>query len=105
MDGQEGINDPRGMIGVRLEVEATIITGAKTGIHNLIRVVEKSELKVAGLILMSLASGNLALSKDEKAVGTVLVDIGAGATTIAVFDEGNLGGYVNDSNWRRIYQQ
>ena len=66
VDGQEGINDPRGMIGVRLEVEATIITGAKTGIHNLIRVVEKSELKVAGLILMSLASGNLALSKDEK---------------------------------------
>lgn len=90
VDGQEGINDPRGMIGVRLEVEATIITGAKTGIHNLLRVVEKSELKVAGLILMSLASGNLALSKDEKAVGTVLVDIGAGASTIAIFDQGNL---------------
>lgn len=90
VDGQEGINDPRGMIGVRLEVEATIITGAKTGIHNLIRVVEKSELKVSGLILMSLASGQLALSKDEKAIGTVLVDVGAGATTIAVFDQGNL---------------
>ncbi|UKS30270.1 cell division protein FtsA [Paenibacillus sp. HWE-109] len=90
VDGQEGINDPRGMIGVRLEVEATIITGAKTGIHNLLRVVEKSELKVAGLILMSLASGQLALSKDEKAVGTVLVDVGAGAATIAVFEQGNL---------------
>ncbi|MDD9270037.1 cell division protein FtsA [Paenibacillus sp. GCM10023248] len=90
VDGQEGINDPRGMIGVRLEVEATIITGAKTGIHNLIRVVEKSELKVAGLILMSLASGQLALSKDEKSVGTVLVDIGAGSATIAVFEQGNL---------------
>jgi cell division protein FtsA len=90
VDGQEGINDPRGMIGVRLEVEASIITGAKTGIHNLIRVVEKSELKVAGLILMSLASGQLALSKDEKAIGTVLVDVGAGATTIAVFENGNL---------------
>ncbi|NEW05279.1 cell division protein FtsA [Paenibacillus sp. SYP-B3998] len=90
VDGQEGINDPRGMIGVRLEVEATIITGAKTGIHNLIRVVEKSELKVAGLILMSLASGQLALSKDEKSIGTVLVDVGAGATTIAVFEQGNL---------------
>ncbi|MBD0379184.1 cell division protein FtsA [Paenibacillus sedimenti] len=90
VDGQEGINDPRGMIGVRLEVEATIITGAKTAIHNLIRVVEKSELKVAGLILMSLASGQLALSKDEKYIGTVLVDVGAGATTIAVFEQGNL---------------
>jgi cell division protein FtsA len=90
VDGQEGINDPRGMIGVRLEVEATIITGAKTGIHNLLRVVEKSELKVSGLILMSLASGQLALSKDEKAIGTVLVDVGAGATTISIFEQGNL---------------
>jgi cell division protein FtsA len=90
VDGQEGINDPRGMIGVRLEVEASIITGAKTGIHNLIRVVEKSELKVTGLILMSLAAGQLALSKDEKSIGTVLVDIGAGATTIAVYEQGNL---------------
>ncbi|WP_068774433.1 cell division protein FtsA [Paenibacillus sp. FJAT-26967] len=90
VDGQEGIHEPRGMIGVRLEVQSTIITGAKMGIHNLLRVVEKSGLKVAGLILMSLASGQLALSKDEKSIGTVLVDIGAGSTTIAVFDQGNL---------------
>ncbi|TCZ72292.1 cell division protein FtsA [Paenibacillus albiflavus] len=90
VDGQEGISDPRGMIGVRLEVHSTIITGAKTSIHNLIRVVEKSELKVAGLILMPIASGFLALSKDEKSIGTVLVDIGAGASTISVFEEGNI---------------
>lgn len=90
VDGLEGIHDPRGMIGVRLEVEATIITGAKTAIHNLLRCVEKAGLKVTGLILMSLASGQLALSKDEKTMGTILVDIGAGATTIAVFDQGNL---------------
>lgn len=90
VDGQEGIYDPRGMIGVRLEVDATIITGAKTSIHNLLRVVEKAELKVSGLILMSLAAGYLALSKDEKSIGTVLIDVGAGATTIAVFEEGNM---------------
>ncbi|MFC0214162.1 cell division protein FtsA [Paenibacillus chartarius] len=90
VDGQEGIHDPRGMIGVRLEVEASIITGAKTSIHNLIRVVEKAELKIGGLILSSLAAGHLSLSKDEKSIGTVLVDVGAGATTIAVFDQGNL---------------
>lgn len=90
VDGLEDIHDPRGMIGVRLEVEATIITGAKTAIHNLLRCVEKSGLKAAGLILMSLASAQLSLSKDEKSLGTVLVDIGAGATTIAVFDQGNL---------------
>lgn len=90
VDGLEGIQDPRGMIGVRLEVEATIITGAKTSIHNLIRVVEKADLKVSGLILMSLAAGQLCLSKDEKSIGTVLVDIGAGAVTIAVFEGGSL---------------
>lgn len=90
VDGTDQIHDPRSMIGVRLEVEATIVTGTKTSIHNLIRVVEKSGLKVAGLILMSLAAGHLALSKDEKAIGTVLVDVGAGATTIAVFNENNL---------------
>lgn len=90
VDGLEGIHDPRGMIGVRLEVEATIITGAKTAIHNLIRCIERADLRLSGLLLMSLASGQLALSKDEKMLGTCLVDIGAGATTIAVFDQGNL---------------
>ncbi|WP_409341237.1 cell division protein FtsA [Paenibacillus sp. MBLB4367] len=90
VDGLEGIQDPRGMIGVRLEVEATIITGAKTGIHNLRRVVEKAGLHVSELALMSLASGHLTLSKDEKSIGTVLVDIGAGSTTIAVFESGSI---------------
>lgn len=90
VDGLEGINDPRGMIGVRLEVEATIITGAKTAIHNLRRVVEKAGLHVSELVLMSLASGNLTLSKDEKMIGTVLVDIGAGSTTVAVYENGTI---------------
>lgn len=90
VDGLEGIQDPRGMIGVRLEVEATIITGTKTAVHNLRRVVEKSGLRIAGLTLMSLASGYLTLSKDEKSLGTVLVDVGAGATTISVFLDGNM---------------
>lgn len=90
VDGLEGIQDPRGMIGVRLEVEATIITGTKTAVHNLKRVVEKAGLHIPGLTLMALASGQLTLSKDEKSIGTVLVDVGAGATTISVFEEGNL---------------
>jgi cell division protein FtsA len=90
VDGLDEIHDPRSMIGVRLEVQATIITGAKTSIHNLLRVVEKAGVKVSGLILMSLASGHLCLSKDEKAIGTVLVDIGAGQTTVAVFEQNNL---------------
>ncbi len=90
VDGLEGIHDPRGMIGVRLEVEATIITGSKTAVHNLLRCVEKAGLRISGLVLTSLASGQLALSKDEKTMGTVMVDIGAGVTTISVFDQGNM---------------
>lgn len=90
VDGLGEIKDPRGMIGVRLEVEATIVTGSKTAIHNLLRCVERANLSVAGLILMPLATSQLALSKDEKALGVVLADIGAGATTIAVFEQGNL---------------
>jgi cell division protein FtsA len=90
VDGLEGIQDPRGMIGVRLEVDATIVTGAKTAVHNLIRCVEKADLRVAGLTLMPLAAGQLALSKDERSMGTMLVDIGAGATTLSLFEGGNL---------------
>ncbi|NMO94772.1 cell division protein FtsA [Paenibacillus lemnae] len=90
VDGLEGISDPRGMIGVRLEVEATIITGAKTAIHNLLRCVEKSDLKVKDLVLVPLGAGQLALSKDEKTMGSVLVDIGAGSTTLSVFESGSI---------------
>ncbi|MFD1955189.1 cell division protein FtsA [Paenibacillus thailandensis] len=90
VDGLEGISDPRGMIGVRLEVEATIVTGAKTSIHNLMRCVEKAGLRIAGVIPMSLAAGVMALTKDEKSSGTVLTDIGAGSTTVAIFDQGGL---------------
>lgn len=90
VDGLEGIQDPRGMIGVRLEVESTIITGSKTAIHNLLRCVEKAGLRIKDLVLLSLGAGQLALSKDEKTMGAVLVDIGAGATTIAVFENGTI---------------
>lgn len=90
VDGLDGIQEPRGMIGVRLEVEAQIITGAKTMIHNLLRCVEKAGLHINGLILMPLAAAQLALSEDEKMLGTVLVDIGAGITTISYFQDGNI---------------
>jgi len=90
VDGLEGISDPSGMIGVRLEVEATVVTGAKTAIHNLVRCVEKANLRIAGIILMSLASGQMALTKDEKSMGTVLADVGAGSCTVAIFDQGSI---------------
>jgi len=90
VDGLAGIQDPRGMIGVRLEVECTIITGTKAAVHNLMRCVEKAGLKISGLIMTSLASGMMALTKDEKQMGTVLADIGAGSTTLAIFEGGSL---------------
>jgi cell division protein FtsA len=90
VDGLGDIQDPRGMIGVRLEVECTIITGTKAAVHNLMRCVEKAGLRISGIVLMSLASGMMALSKDEKQMGTVLADIGAGSTTLAVFEGGSL---------------
>jgi cell division protein FtsA len=92
VDGLEGITDPRGMIGVRLEVDAHIITGSRTVIHNLVRCVQRADLEIAGLVLLPLAAGAVALSPDEKKLGVVLVDLGAGATTISVFERGTLAG-------------
>lgn len=90
VDGLDEIHDPRGMIGVRLEMEGTLITGSKTVLHNLLRCVEKAGLEVADICLQPLALGSVALSKDEKSLGVALIDIGGGATSVALFDQGNL---------------
>lgn len=66
VDGLDGINDPRGMLGVRLEMEGTIITGAKTILHNLLRCVERAGLEISDICLQPLAAGSIALSDDEK---------------------------------------
>jgi cell division protein FtsA len=90
VDGLDGITDPSGMIGVRLEMEGLIITGSKTVIHNLLRCIERAGLMIAGIFLQPLAASSLALTKDERAIGVALVDIGAGQTTISIFEQGNL---------------
>lgn len=90
VDGLDEINDPRGMIGVRLEMEGTIITGSKTILHNTLRCVERAGLEILDITLQPLAAGSFALSKDEKSLGVALVDIGGGSTTIAVFENGYL---------------
>ncbi|GIN61439.1 cell division protein FtsA [Robertmurraya siralis] len=90
VDGLDEITDPRGMIGVRLEMEGTIITGSKTILHNTLRCVERAGLEILDITLQPLAAGAFALSKDEKNLGVALVDIGGGSTTIAVFENGNL---------------
>ncbi|PPA72131.1 cell division protein FtsA [Jeotgalibacillus proteolyticus] len=90
VDGLDEIKDPRGMIGVRLEMEGTVITGSKTMLHNILRCVERAGLEIADIFLQPLAAGTIALSKDEQSLGTAILDIGGGSTSIAVFEQGNL---------------
>jgi cell division protein FtsA len=90
VDGLDEINDPRGMIGVRLEMEGTIITGSKTILHNVLRCVERAGLEILDINLQPLAAGSYALSKDEKSLGVALVDIGGGSTSITIFENGYL---------------
>ncbi len=90
VDGLAEINDPRGMIGVRLEMEGILITGSKTILHNVLRCVERAGLEVADICLQPLAAGTVALNKDERNLGVALVDMGAGSTTLTVFDQGSI---------------
>lgn len=92
VDGLRGIVDPRGMLGVRLEVEAYLITGSRTAIHNVVRCVEKAGIEVSNLVLLPMAAGHVALSADERKLGVALVDIGAGQTSVSVFTNGVLVG-------------
>jgi cell division protein FtsA len=78
------------MVGFRLEVEAHIITGAVSSIHNLIKCVEDAGVGVDELVLDPLASGEAVLADTEREMGVVLVDIGGGTTDIAVFIEGSI---------------
>lgn len=88
VDGQEGIKDPVGMSGVRLEVETHIVTGASTTIRNLVKCVSEVCTDVQGLVISGLASAESVLTETEKELGVVLVDIGGGTTDIVVFVEG-----------------
>jgi cell division protein FtsA len=90
VDGLDEINDPRGMIGVRLEMEGILITGSKTLLHNTLRCVEKAGLEIMEIVLQPLAAGTVALSRDEKNLGTALIDIGGGSTTLTIFDQGHI---------------
>ncbi|UOQ46489.1 cell division protein FtsA [Halobacillus salinarum] len=92
VDGQDEITDPRGMIGVRLEMEGMIITCTKTVLHNTLKCVERAGLEVLDVCLQPLAAGTVALSNDEMNLGVALLDVGGGSTTISVFEEGHLKG-------------
>ncbi len=90
IDGQDGVKDPIGMSGFRLEVEAHIVTGQTSSIHNLLKCVENCNVGVDGLVLNPIASGTAVLTDNEKDMGVVLADIGGGTTDIAIFIEGSV---------------
>jgi cell division protein FtsA len=88
IDGQEGIRDPIGMSGVRLEAKVHIVTGADSAAQNIIKCVQRCGLTVEDVVLEQLASSYAVLTDDEKELGVCLVDIGGGTTDIAVFSGG-----------------
>ena len=88
IDGQEGIREPVGMSGVRLESKVHMVTGAVSAAQNIIKCVRRCGLEVDDIILEQLASSEAVLLEDEKDLGVCLVDIGGGTTDIAVFADG-----------------
>ncbi|MGC1453658.1 MAG: cell division protein FtsA [Nitrospirota bacterium] len=90
IDDQDGIKDPHGMSGTRLDVKVHIITGAVTAIQNIVKSCSRAGLHVNDLVLQPLASSRAVLTSEEQELGVVVVDIGGGTTDLAFFLEGSL---------------
>jgi cell division protein FtsA len=88
IDSQEGIREPIGMSGVRLEAKVHIVTGAESAAQNIVKCVQRCGLEVEDIVLEQLASSYATLADDEKELGVCLVDIGGGTTDLAVFSGG-----------------
>ncbi len=90
VDGFAGIRDPRGMIGVRLELYARILTGPKTIIHNIRRCVERAGYQINELVVQPQALATVTLDEDERNFGTVIIDMGGGQTSASIIYDGQL---------------
>src|SRR5882724_3546130 len=90
VDNQDGIRDPIGMSGVRLQVRVNLITAATSCVQNVIRCVERCGLSVADVELEPLASAEAVLSEDEKEIGVAVVDIGGGTTDLLLYVDGGI---------------
>ncbi len=88
VDNEQGVKNPIGMSGMRLEANCHIITGQVTAAKNIYKCVDRAALETAGLFLEPLASSEAVLTEEEKEAGVVLVDIGGGTTDIAIFQDG-----------------
>ena len=90
IDEQDGIKEPLGMSGVRLEAKVHIVTGAVSSAQNIIKCANRTGLNVSDIVLQQIASSEAVLSSDEKELGVALIDIGGGTTDIAIFSEGSI---------------
>ncbi len=90
VDGQAGISDPVGMSGIRLEVDTNVISGSLAAIKNVNRCVSQAGLAISDMVFSPLATAKIMLSKQQKEIGAILIDIGAGTTSFVVFEEGDL---------------
>ncbi len=90
IDGQDGIKDPTGMSGIRLEVDAHIISTSTTALKNLQRSVEQSGLSINDIVFTPLATSKALLSKRQMEIGVVLIDVGSAVTTYSVYEDGDL---------------
>lgn len=90
IDGQGGIFDPVGMVGMKLEVEALVIDGAKPMLQNLVKTCELAGVEIEDWTASILAASEILLSKKQKELGTMLLDLGAGTSDFAVFEEGRI---------------
>jgi cell division protein FtsA len=88
VDDQDGIKDPLGMSGVRLEAKVHIVTGAVTSVQNVVKCCNRTGLNVGEIVLGPLAAAEAVLSDEERELGVVLVDMGGGTTDIAIYHDG-----------------
>jgi cell division protein FtsA len=90
VDGDNGIKDPLRMGGVRLETEAHLITASSSAVKNIEKILDEVGIKVEGFIYSGIAASDAVLTKTEKELGCVMIDIGGGTTSIAVYEDGSL---------------
>lgn len=90
VDGQDEIRDPVGMNGIRLEVDALLISSSAAATRNLVKAVHQSGLEVDGLVFGPLAAARAITSKKQRESGVAIVDFGAGSTNVAIFEEGQV---------------
>jgi cell division protein FtsA len=88
IDNQEGIKDPIGMSGVRLEAVVHVVTGSSTAVQNIVKSVERAGLTVEDLVLQPMASAQAVLTADERELGVALADIGGGTTDVIIYLDG-----------------